>query len=83
MAVGCFEAFKVLGDVLGEAFAFGWDVDLAFVDNGDVEAGAGAGKEEWLVSGSRLKAISCMDNSTKETDRKGYRCNRTYQGKTR
>ena len=41
--VGGGEALFVFCEVFGEALAFGGDVDLAFVDDGDVEVGGGAG----------------------------------------
>ena len=37
LALSCGEAFFVFGEVFGEALAFGGDVDLAFVDNRDIE----------------------------------------------
>ena len=41
--VGGGEALFVFGEVFGEALAFGGDVDLAFVDDGYIEVGGGAG----------------------------------------
>ena len=40
---GGFEALVEFGEVFFEALAFGGDVDLALVDDGDVEVGGGAG----------------------------------------
>ena len=39
LALGCCQAFFILGDILCQALALGGDVDGALVDNGNVESG--------------------------------------------